>query len=33
MAWRHILLDGHYTFRGCGQLIDLDVIAAVLNLA
>ena len=23
-AWRHIHLNGHYTFRGDGQLIDLD---------
>lgn len=31
-AWRHILLNGHYTFRGGGQLIDLDAIVAGLDL-
>ena len=25
-AWRHIHLNGHYTFRGGGQIIDLDAI-------
>jgi hypothetical protein len=25
-AWRHIHLNGHCTFRGDGQLIDLDAI-------
>ena len=29
-AWRHIHLNGHYTFRGDGQLIDLDAIVAEL---
>jgi TnpA family transposase len=29
-AWRHIHLNGHYTFRGAGQLIDLDAIVAGL---
>ncbi len=31
-AWRHIHLNGHYTFRDDGQLIDLDVIVAGLEL-
>jgi hypothetical protein len=31
-AWRHIHLNGHYTFRGYGQLIDLDAIVAGLEL-
>jgi TnpA family transposase len=26
VAWRHIHLNGHYTFRGNGQVIDLDAI-------
>jgi hypothetical protein len=30
-AWRHIHLNGHYTFRD-GQLIDLDAIVAGLEL-
>ena len=25
-AWRHIHLNGHYRFRGDGQIIDLDAI-------
>lgn len=33
VAWRHILLNGHYTFRGDGQIIDLDAIVAGLELA
>jgi TnpA family transposase len=33
VAWRHILLNGHYTFRDGGQLLDLDAIVAALNLA
>jgi len=32
VAWRHVHLNGHYTFRSTGQLIDLDVIVAGLNL-
>jgi TnpA family transposase/tetraacyldisaccharide-1-P 4'-kinase len=32
-AWRHIHMNGHYTFRGNGQPIDLDAIIAGLNLA
>jgi TnpA family transposase len=32
VAWRHIHLNGHYTFRG-GQAIDLDAIVDSLNLA
>jgi hypothetical protein len=32
VAWRHIHLNGHYTFRGDGQLIDLDAILAGLEL-
>ena len=31
-AWRHVHLNGHYTFRGKGQRIDLDAIVAVLDL-
>ena len=31
-AWRHIPLNGHYTFRGGGQPIDLDAIVARLEL-
>jgi TnpA family transposase len=31
-AWRHILLNGHYTFRGASQIIDLDTIVAGLDL-
>lgn len=31
-AWRHIHLNGHYTFRGTRQPIDLDAILAGLNL-
>jgi hypothetical protein len=31
-AWRPIHLNGHYTFRGNGQMIDLDAIVAGLEL-
>jgi hypothetical protein len=31
-AWRHIHLNGHYTFRSTGQIIDLDAIVAGLDL-
>ena len=31
-AWRHILLNGHYTFHSDGKHIDLDVLVAGLNL-
>ncbi len=31
-AWRHVHLNGHYTFRGTGSLIDLDAIVAGLDL-
>jgi hypothetical protein len=31
-AWRHIHLNGHYTFRGDGQVINLDAIVAGLQL-
>jgi len=31
-AWRHILLNGHYTFHSDGKMIDLDAIVAGLNL-
>jgi TnpA family transposase len=31
-AWRHIHLNGHYTFRGDGQIINLDTIIAGLDL-
>jgi TnpA family transposase len=30
-AWRHVLLNGHYTFRSAGQIIDLDAIVAGLE--
>ena len=32
-AWRHVHLNGHYTFRGDGKLIDLDAVTAELDLA
>lgn len=31
-AWRHILLNGHYTFQGGGKMIDLDALLAGLDL-
>jgi len=31
-AWQHILLNGHYTFRSDGKLIDLDAIVAGLDI-
>ncbi|KUG40806.1 transposase [Pseudomonas savastanoi pv. fraxini] len=31
-AWRHILLNGHYTFQTDGKLIDLDTLLAGLEL-
>ncbi len=31
-AWRHILLNGHYTFRSDGKIVDLDAIVAGLAL-
>ena len=31
-AWRHIHLNGHYRFRGGGQIIDLDAIIAGLEM-
>lgn len=31
-AWRHILLNGHYTFQGDGKLINLDTLLAELEL-
>jgi TnpA family transposase len=31
-AWRHILLNGHYTFRSDGKIIDLDTVVAGLDL-
>lgn len=31
-AWRHVHLNGHYTFRSAGQIIDLDAIMAGLDL-
>jgi TnpA family transposase len=30
-AWRHILLNGHYTFYNDGKIIDLDAIVAGLD--
>ena len=32
VAWRHVHLNGHYRFRGAGQIIDLDAIVAGLDL-
>jgi hypothetical protein len=31
-AWHHIHLNGHYRFRGDGQVIDLDAIVAGLEV-
>jgi TnpA family transposase len=31
-AWRHILLNGHYTFLSNGKVIDLDALVAGLEL-
>ena len=31
-AWRHIHMNGRYTYRDSGQVIDLDAIMAGLNL-
>ncbi len=31
-AWRHIHLNGHYTFISDGTVIDLDALVASLNL-
>jgi hypothetical protein len=31
-AWRHVHLNGHYTFRGSGQAIDLDAVVQGLDL-
>jgi Transposase and inactivated derivatives, TnpA family len=31
-AWRHILLNGHYTFQSDGKMIDLDALVAGLKL-
>ena len=31
-AWRHILLNGHYTFQNDGKMIDLDALVAGLEL-
>ena len=31
-AWRHILLNGHYTFQSCGKMIDLNELLAGLDL-
>jgi TnpA family transposase len=31
-AWRHILLNGHYTFLGGGKMIDLDALLEGLDL-
>jgi len=32
VAWQHIHLNGHYTFQGSGQAVDLDAITAGLVL-
>jgi len=31
-AWRHILLNGYYTFQSGGKMIDLDALLAGLEL-
>ncbi len=31
-AWRHILLNGHYTFQSNGKMIDLDALVAEVEL-
>ena len=31
-AWRHILLNGHYTFQSDGKMLDLDALVAGLKL-
>lgn len=31
-AWRHILLNGHYTFHSNGKVIDLDMLVDGLNV-
>lgn len=31
-AWRHILLNGHYTFQSDGKMIDLDALVAGMEL-
>lgn len=31
-AWRHILLNGHYTFQSDGKVIDLDTLVAGVEL-
>lgn len=31
-AWRHILLNGHYTFQSGGKMIDLDTLLDGLEL-
>ena len=31
-AWRHLLLNGHYTFQSGGKMIDLDTLLAGLEL-
>jgi hypothetical protein len=31
-AWRHILLNGHYTFQNEGKMIDIDTLLAGLKL-
>jgi hypothetical protein len=30
-AWRHILLNGHYTFQSGGKMTDLDILLAGLD--
>ncbi len=31
-AWQHVHLNGHYTFRGSGQAIDLEAVIQGLKL-
>ena len=32
-AWRHVHMNGHYTFRSNGPIIDLDAVIAGLDFA
>ncbi|EAR6897328.1 Tn3 family transposase [Salmonella enterica] len=32
VAWQHILLNGHYTFHGSNEIMDLDALVAGLKL-
>ena len=30
--WHHVRVNAHYTFRGSGQIVDLDAIVAGLDM-